>query len=89
MTLGKAALATSKTGRCTQLPRVALNAIGPMTGAGPLPRRVAALLAPRPRVPLLSLAANVAVLAVTAVCACDAVHDMYRLLSLAHSAHRA
>lgn len=58
----------------------------PLSGAGPVPRRVAALLRPEPRTSLLALATVLAVVAVAGVCALAAAHDLHDLLSLARHA---
>lgn len=52
--------------------------------AGPVPRRVAALLAPTPRSSPAILALGVAVVALAAFCALEAANDLQDLLSLAH-----
>lgn len=56
----------------------------PLNGAGPIPRRVAALLDPAPRTSMPTLAAGLALLALASVCALDAANDLQDLLSLAH-----
>ncbi len=58
----------------------------PLSGAGPVPRRVAALLAPAPRTSPLILAACLALLALAGASALEAANDLQDLLSLAHSA---
>jgi Zn-dependent protease with chaperone function len=50
---------------------------------GPVPRRVAALLAPPPRLPLLLLAAAIVVVAVSGASAVDAARDFHQLIELA------
>jgi Zn-dependent protease with chaperone function len=52
--------------------------------AGPVPRRVAALLAPTPRTSVAILTVGVAVVALAAFCALEAANDLQDLLSLAH-----
>src|SRR6266702_55660 len=56
-------------------------------GAGPVPRRVAALLAPPPPRRLVLLAAVLALVALAGICALEAANDLQDLLSLA-SVHR-
>jgi hypothetical protein len=51
--------------------------------AGPVPRRVAALLAPPPRLPLLLLAAAIVLVAVSGASALEAVSDFHDLIQLA------
>jgi Zn-dependent protease with chaperone function len=51
--------------------------------AGPVPRRVAALLAPPPRLPLLLLAAAIVLVAVSGASALEAVSDFHQLIQLA------
>ncbi|MGW2746022.1 M56 family metallopeptidase [Streptomyces sp. NPDC001450] len=91
-TIGKAALARRRTAPRTRAPRTALHLTGPSTAAGPIPRRVAALLEPphrgaraQPLIPALT-----ALLVATALlCCADAAHDVHRLLQLAHqTSHR-
>ena len=85
-TVGKAALATTHT--AARIPGGALGIIGRRTGlgrrglagAGPVPRRVAALLAPPlSRHPAL-FAATAGVLAAAALSTAEAAHDLHRLL---------
>ncbi|MDJ0347324.1 M56 family metallopeptidase [Streptomyces sp. H10-C2] len=85
-TVGKAALAAKHTTPRRRLPAAALGLLGigrggPLAGAGPVPRRVAALLAPPPRLlrPLPLLAAA-ALLAATSLCTLEAAHDLHVLL---------
>ena len=59
------------------LPRVNLR------GAGPVPRRVAALLAPPPRLRLLLLVAAVVLVAVAGASALEAVRNFHQLIELA------
>ena len=56
----------------------------PLAGAGPVPRRVAALLAPAPRTGLPAIAACLLVLAVAAVCALQAADHLQDVLKFAH-----
>lgn len=76
-------------------PALALGAVlsrtsGPRRdGAGPIPRRVAALLDPTPRTSLPALATGIAIVALAAFCALEAANDLQDLLSLAHTAIRA
>ncbi|MEV6865084.1 M56 family metallopeptidase [Streptosporangium subroseum] len=88
-TVGKAALAATRTGARPRFPAAALGILGlrpasPRT-PGPVPRRVAALLATPPARRTLPLAAaTVAVLLVSAVCSIEAAHDLDALFDLAH-----
>lgn len=89
-----AALAAKHT-RARRGPVLALGAVFsrdsglPLADAGPVPRRVAALLAPAPRTGLPGLVAGLAFLAVASLCALEAANDLHDLLSLAHAAsHR-
>lgn len=87
--IATAAIATKRT-RARRGPVLALGAVFSrdsglrLDGAGPVPRRVAALLAPAPRTSLPALAAGLAVVAVAAFCALEAANDLHDLLSLAH-----
>jgi Zn-dependent protease with chaperone function len=56
---------------------------GELRRAGPVPRRVAALLAPPPRLPLLLLAAAIVLVAVSGASALEAAHDFHQLIELA------
>jgi len=73
-------------------PAVALGAVFSRNGgflpgdAGPVPRRVAALLGPAPRTSLIALASALALVAVAGFSALEAAHDLHALLSLAHHA---
>ncbi|WDV50194.1 M56 family metallopeptidase [Streptomyces coeruleorubidus] len=91
--IGKAALATAHTPSRKGLPGAVLGLLGrrrsPLATAGPVPRRVAALLA-EPRayslplsLPLLPLVAAAAVVGSSALCAFAAAHDLHLLLKLA------
>ncbi|WP_327316181.1 M56 family metallopeptidase [Streptomyces sp. NBC_01235] len=82
-TVGKAALATH---RAPALARAADATLGirghrgPLAGAGPVPRRVAALLAPPPgRHPAL-MAATATVLVAAVLATAEATHDLHLLL---------
>ncbi|MFC1418147.1 M56 family metallopeptidase [Streptacidiphilus cavernicola] len=93
--VGKAALATTRTPVRRHLPGAALGLLGfrrdPLHRAGPVPRRVAALLAPplpgRPTLPLdrslIPLAATAGAVAASALCAFAAAHDFHLLLEIA------
>jgi beta-lactamase regulating signal transducer with metallopeptidase domain len=60
-----------------------------MRPAGPVPRRVAALLRPPPQPQLLLLAAAVALVAVAGVSALEAARDLHALLDAARTAGKA
>lgn len=87
-TIGKAALARQRTAEArARAPRIALHLTGSLNAAGPIPRRVAALLEPphrgaraQPLIPTLT-----ALLVVTALlCCADAARDVHRVLQIAH-----
>jgi hypothetical protein len=91
--VGRAALATAHHPARRHIPEAVLGLLGrrrsALHGAGPIPRRVAALLA-EPRIyspplnlPLLPLAAAAAVVGASALCAFAAAHDLHLLLKLA------
>lgn len=84
-TVGKAALAAHRTPARTRVPGTALGILGrrsTLGDAGPVPRRVAALLAPPVRRhPGLTIATS-AVLTVAAWSAAEAAHDLHLLLKL-------
>jgi Zn-dependent protease with chaperone function len=91
--VGRAALATAHHPSRRRLPGAVLGLLGrrrnPLATAGPVPRRVAALLA-APRVhsrplshSLLPLAGAAAVVGSSALCAFAAAHDLHVLLELA------
>ncbi|WP_055588298.1 M56 family metallopeptidase [Peterkaempfera griseoplana] len=91
--VGKAAMATAHSRSRRRLPETVLGLLGrrrnPLAAAGPVPRRVAALLA-EPRVyslplnlPLLPLAGVAAVVGSSALCAFAAAHDLHVLLEVA------
>ncbi|MEV6940430.1 M56 family metallopeptidase [Streptomyces sp. NPDC051172] len=82
--VGKAALAARDAAVRSRLPGAALGIFGrrrgPLAAAGPVPRRVAALLAPPPgRRPVLACATAV-VLFVAAWSSAEAAHDLHELL---------
>ncbi|MCQ4044498.1 M56 family metallopeptidase [Streptantibioticus rubrisoli] len=86
--VGKAALASRHTPDRGRLSAAALGLLGmrrdPVRRAGPVPRRVAALLKPRPpRYPLLPLGACAAVVGASGLCAFAAAHDLHVVLKLA------
>jgi Zn-dependent protease with chaperone function len=64
------------------LPRVSLPR-GSLRRAGPVPRRVAALLAPPPRLRLLLLAAAIVFVAVSGASALEAARNFHQLIELA------
>ncbi len=70
----------TRRGRATRLGR----ALG-LGGAGPVPRRVAALLAPPPRVRPLLVAAVAAVVLVSSAAALDAARDLHTVVELAQT----
>ncbi|MEU8693932.1 M56 family metallopeptidase [Streptomyces sp. NPDC048665] len=82
-TVGKAALAALRTPAPAHAAGTALGILGrrgPLASAGPVPRRVAALLAPPlGRHPALT-AATAAVLTATALTTAEAAHDLHLLL---------
>lgn len=57
-----------------------------LRGAGPVPRRVAALLSPPPRTNLLLPVAAVALVALSGMSAVDAAHNLHALIELAQAA---
>jgi len=57
-----------------------------LRGAGPVPRRVAALLGPPPRQSLLLLGAALALVAVSGASALDAARNLHTLVELAQAA---
>ncbi|MFK0050381.1 M56 family metallopeptidase [Streptomyces sp. NPDC090741] len=83
-TVGKAALAAKRTRTRFRIPAAALALVGRFssTGPGPVPRRVAALLAPPLRGRGLPLAMITCLLLATALCAAEAAHDLESLLEL-------
>lgn len=92
-TIAHAALATKAT-RPRRPLAVALGAVFgradvvSLAGAGPVPRRVAALLAPPPPRRVLPITAGAALILLAALCAVEAANDLQDLLSLAHAAAR-
>ena len=70
----------TRRGRATRLGR----ALG-LGGAGPVPRRVAALLTPPPRVRPLLVAAVAAVVLVSSAAALDAARDLHTVVELAQT----
>jgi hypothetical protein len=58
-----------------------------LRGAGPVPRRVAALLGPPPRQSLLLLGAALVLVAVSGASALDAARNLHSLVELAQAAH--
>jgi Zn-dependent protease with chaperone function len=65
--------------------RILRRAADPLSAAGPVPRRVAALLAPAPRAGLPALAFSLVFLGLTALCALGAADHLQDLLSFAHA----
>lgn len=61
---------------------------GQLHQAGPVPRRVAALLAPPPRLPLLLLATAIVLIAVSGGSVLDAARDFHQLIELAQGPPR-
>jgi hypothetical protein len=55
--------------------------------AGQVPRRVAALLAPRPRLRLLLLAAAIVLVAISGAAALEAARNFHQLIELAQGQH--
>ncbi|MFB7110837.1 M56 family metallopeptidase [Streptomyces sp. NPDC056291] len=85
-TVGKAALAARRTPALARAAGAALGILGrrarrnPLASAGPVPRRVAALLAPPlPRHPVLTVI-TAAVLAAATLATAEATHDLHLLL---------
>ncbi len=94
--VGKAALASSRSASApgrARVPVVATGITGPLLepvrrltggrGLGPVPRRVAALLAPAPSMSPLLVAAAAAVVLVSGVAALDAAFDLHAVVELA------
>jgi hypothetical protein len=83
-TVGKAALAVHRTPALARAANAALGFLGrrgPLAKVGPVPRRVAALLAPPlQRHPALT-AATAAVLTAAMLATAEAAHDLHRLLA--------
>ena len=87
--VAKAALATLAAPPRRPAPAAALSAAAdPLRGrdAGPVPRRVAALLRPPPRPRLLLLAAAVALVAFSGASALEAARDLHGLIEFAQAA---
>ena len=85
-TVGKAALAAHRAPALTRAAGAALGILGrrgPLASAGPVPRRVAALLAPPLRHHLALTAATAAVLAATTLATAEAAHDLHLFLEAA------
>ncbi len=90
-TVGKAALAAQRTRARTRIPAAALGLLGRLApnGPGPVPRRVASLLAPPVQNRALPLIAIAGLPLATGLCAAEAVHDLEALLELVkHAASR-
>jgi hypothetical protein len=79
--IARAALAATAT-RPRRTLSAALGAVS-LVGAGPVPRRVAALLAPPPRRRIVLIAVSIALVVLAAVCVLVAANDLQDLLSLA------
>ncbi|MGW7103849.1 M56 family metallopeptidase [Streptomyces sp. NPDC054883] len=90
-TVGKAALAAKRTTSRAWIPAGALGILGRLApaGPGPVPRRVAALLAPPPHSHTLTVLVLAGLLLASGLCAAEAAHDLEALLELAkHAASR-
>jgi hypothetical protein len=88
-TVAKAALAASAAPPPRRNPAATLAAVAVPArprGAGPVPRRVAALLHPAPRRRMLLAAAVVALVAVSGLPALDAARDLHGLIEFAQAA---
>ncbi|MET8405366.1 M56 family metallopeptidase [Streptomyces sp900116325] len=89
VTVGKAALASKHSGGRRRLPAAALGLLGRvrrrdrLDAAGPVPRRVAALLSAKPTGGTWRAAAVSAYLTAAALCTVEAVHDLHELLERA------
>ncbi|MFI6686421.1 M56 family metallopeptidase [Streptomyces sp. NPDC050485] len=88
VTVGKAALASKHSGGRRRLPATALGLLGRarhnrLDTAGPVPRRVAALLSSRPAGGSWRAGAVTAYLAFAALCTVEATHDLHELLKRA------
>ncbi|MET7619100.1 M56 family metallopeptidase [Streptomyces sp. NPDC005408] len=85
-TVGKAALAAHRAPARSRIPAAALGMLGALTrrthlsSAGPVPRRVAALLAPPLRLRPAPALATAAILAVAVWSTAEAAHDLHLLL---------
>ena len=85
-TIAKAALAATAAPPRAAAPAVALGAVASepaMRGAGAVPRRVAALLSPRPRPRLLLLATTVMLVAISGGSALEAARNLHSLIEFA------
>jgi Zn-dependent protease with chaperone function len=85
-TVGKAALAAHRTPARSALPAAALGLLGRRAArpaVGPVPRRVAALLAPPSRHRALPALLTASVLAIAVLATADATRDLHALLELA------
>jgi Zn-dependent protease with chaperone function len=65
--------------------RIPRRSADPLSAAGPVPRRVAALLAPAPRAGLPAVALSLAFLGGAALCAVGAADHLQDLISFAHA----
>jgi Zn-dependent protease with chaperone function len=87
LTIGRVAMMASP----ARWPAVALGMVRAgsrrisVAWAGPVPRRVAALLGPPPRSRVLLMAAAVLIVALTGACALQAARDLHALLELARA----
>lgn len=86
--VGKAALASKHTRGRAWIPAGALGILGRLApaGPGPVPRRVAALMAPPPRGRTVLAAVLAGLLLASGLCAAEAAHDLEALLELAKHA---
>lgn len=88
-TVGKAALATHRAPVRSRVPAAALGMLGTLrrrtrlSGSGPVPRRVAALLTPPHRLRLTPAIGTAAVLTAALWSAAEATHDLHLLLKVA------
>jgi hypothetical protein len=85
-TIAKAALAATAAPPSAAVPAAALGAVASepgMRSAGAVPRRVAALLSPRPRTRLLLLAAAVMLVAISGGSALEAARNLHGLIEFA------
>lgn len=89
------AIATAAIAAKSSRPRRLAQALGiggrtgtvSLSGAGPVPRRVAALLAPPPGRQTILLVLTVALVAAAGLCAIEAARDLHALLQLAYTRH--
>ncbi|WP_225095066.1 M56 family metallopeptidase [Streptomyces sp. CoH27] len=82
--VGKAALAAHRAPALARAAGAVLGILGrrgPLASAGPVPRRVAALLAPPPGRPRALTAVTAAVVASAVLATAEAAHDLHRLLA--------